>query len=155
VFFIYFFTSHKLRKIIDSTPASWPVYFQCFRIVVEVLILGMYLGGALPVAATFEGRNFDILIGLTAPLIGYLAFTRNTLGKRIGLLWNIAGLLTLLNVIVILMGHAYFYKSLGEPESILPKGFGLFPFIFLAGFFMPLAVFLHVFSIIKTRKAMR
>jgi hypothetical protein len=54
-----------------------------------------------------------------------------------------------------LQGYAYFFKALGENESILDKGFGQFPFIFLAGFFMPLAVFMHVFSIIKTRELMR
>ena len=153
LFFAYLFMNRKFKKIITNAPPSWPVYFQSFRIIVELLLLGLFLQGVLPKTATFEGYNYDIVIGLTAPLVGY--FMRNTRASHIFvLIWNFAGLLTLVVVVFILLGHAYFYRLLNENESILGKGLGQFPFIFLAGFFMPLAVFMHLFSIIKTRKLM-
>jgi hypothetical protein len=155
IFFAYFFTNSKFRRIIDATPASLPVYFQSFRIIVELLILGLFLQDVLPKAATFEGSNYDIAIGITAPVIAYLTFTMGRLSKTIALLWNFAGLATLLIVVVILLSHAYFYEHFGEKESILSRGLGIFPYTFLAGFFMPIAVFMHIYSIIKTRKLMR
>ncbi len=152
IFFAYFFTNSKFRKIIDATPAALPVYFQSFRVFVELLILGLSVDGMLPKAATFEGSNYDIAIGITAPLVAYFAFPNNASGKLVALLWNIAGLITLLIVVVILLSHAYFYSHLGENESILNKGLGIFPYTFLAGFLMPLAVFLHIYSIVKIKR---
>ncbi len=151
LFFIYFFTNSKFKKIIDATPAALPVYFQSFRIIVELLLFWSFTEGLLPKAATFEGYNFDIIIGITAPLLAFYKLNKRKEHKGIILAWNITGLLTLLVVVFILISHAYFNTFRNEKESILNKGFGIFPFTFLAGFFMPLAVFMHVFSIIKTR----
>ncbi len=146
LFFLYFFTNKKFKTIIDHTPHSWPVFFQSFRIIVELLIWGMFMAGIVPQSATFEGHNFDILIGLTAPLIAFFTFVKPKIGKSLFILWNIAGLATLLIVVYILMRHSYF---LSENYSILHKGFGAFPYTFLAGLFMPLAVFMHIFSLVK------
>jgi hypothetical protein len=151
VFFAFLFTGRKFKKIVENTPSSWPVYFQSFRVIVELLLLGLYLQGMLPKAATFEGSNFDIIIGITAPLVGYYIFNKGTPGKIFVFIWNIAGLVTLSVVVSILLSHAYFYRHLNENESILNKGLGQFPFVFLAGFFMPLAVFMHLFSIVRMK----
>ena len=154
LFFAYLFMNRLFKNIIINAPPSWPVYFQSFRIVVELLLVCLFMQGILPKSATFEGYNYDIIIGLTAPLVGF--FMGNSKSSHVFLLiWNCAGLVTLAIVVFILQGHAYFFRSLNENESILGKGFGQFPYIFLAGFFMPLAVFMHVFSIIKTRQLMR
>jgi len=37
---------------------------------------------------TFEGSNFDILAGLSAPLVFYLGFVKINLTKNTLLLWN-------------------------------------------------------------------
>ncbi len=149
VFFIYFFTNKDFKPVIDNTPHSWPVYFQSFRVLVELLIYWAFLKGILPVSATFDGYNFDIVIGLTAPLIAYLTFARGKVSKPLFILWNVAGLSTLLIVVSILMRHAYFVEN--ERLSILHGGLGSFPYTFLAGLFMPLAVFMHIFSLVKTK----
>jgi hypothetical protein len=108
-----------------------------------------------PRAATFEGYNFDILIGLSAPLIAYMDFRRGKMNKPLLVFWNIAGFITLIIVVLILLTYAYFPKAWGEPESILVKGGFSFPFTFLAGFLMPLAVFLHIYSLMKTQNSLR
>ena len=123
LFFAYFFTNKRFKTIIDHTPHNWPVFFQSFRIIV------------------------DILIGLTAPLIAFFTFLKPKIGKSLFILWNIAGLATLAIVVLILMRHAYFLPN--DSQSILMKGFGDFPYTFLAGLFMPLAVFMHIFSLVK------
>ena len=149
LFFIYFFTNKKFKPVIENTPHAWPVYFQSFRIIVELLIWWQFTKGIVPQSATFEGRNFDILIGLTAPLIAFFTFIRPRIGKLLFILWNIAGFITLFIVVAILMKHSYFTSPANL--SILTKGFGDFPYTFLAGLFMPLAVFMHIFSLVKVR----
>jgi hypothetical protein len=152
LFFLYFFTNSKFKKIINAAPLTLPVYFQSFRIGVELLIFGLFLSGQLPKAATFEGYNFDIAIGITAPIIAFL-YAKGKMNRALLLLWNLAGLATLLAVVFILLTYAYFPSFWHQAESILPKSIGVFPFTFLAGFLMPVAVFMHVFSIIKLRGA--
>jgi hypothetical protein len=153
VLFAWFFTRKRFKVIIDNTPASWPVNFQSFRIVVEVLIYGCVVEGILPRAASFAGYNFDIMIGITAPIIAFLLLREGRQSSGLIIAWNIIGLMTLAVVVFILITHAYFFGLWGQTESILKKGFGLFPYTFLAGFFMPLAVFMHIFSIIKMRQS--
>lgn len=151
LFFIYFFTKKKFKPIIENTLHSWPVYFQSFRIIVELLTWWQFINGILPQSVTFEGNNFDILIGLTAPLIAFFTFARPRIGKVPFIIWNIAGLAALCIVVGILMKHSYFMDNANL--SILGRGFGDFPYTFLAGLFMPLAVFMHIFSLVKTYNA--
>lgn len=149
--FLYFFTGRKFKKFIEATPAALPVYIQSFRIAVELLILSLFLNGLLPVSATFEGYNFDVVIGITAPVMGFLV-AKGLVHRAIVLLWNIAGLTTLLIVVVILLTQAYFPSAWHSNQSTLPKALGVFPFTLLAGFFMPVAVFLHVLSLFRVAK---
>ena len=62
------------------------------RIPVELVLFGLFVQGAVPQLMTFKGRNWDILAGLTAPIVYYLVFRKNGLGTKSLLLWNIVGL---------------------------------------------------------------
>lgn len=154
-FMIYFFRSKKFKAFIAHTPPSWPIYIQSFRIVVELLILGMFLKGIFPKAATFEGYNFDIVMGLSAPVIGYVGFRKNAPNRLMVTLWNIAGFITLAAVVFVILSQAYFPHLWGVNESLVSKGGFAFPYTFLAGFLMPVAVFLHVYSLVKTKAAVK
>ena len=145
----FFFLSGKFKKLIDATPASWPVRFQVFRVGVELLLAAAFVQHKLPVEATFEGYNFDILIGIAAPILGWLAFKNERQSKIAVILFNIAGLITLSVVVFILTSQAYFPSVWHKQESILGQGFGTFPFTYLAGFLMPVAVFMHIFSFVR------
>ena len=149
-FIAFFFAGGKFKNIISTIPASWPVYFQSFRILVELLLFGMMVAHIVPKEVTFEGYNFDVLIGLSAPVVGWLAFQRKALGRNIVILWNLAGLCTLVVVSFVFISQAYF-PAVWHRESILGMGFGLFPYTYLAGFLMPVAVFMHILSIVKLR----
>jgi len=151
VFIAYFFLSGHFRNIIAVIPLHWLIYFQTFRICVELLLFGLFMEHILPWAATFEGYNFDIGIGITAPLVGFLV-SKGRLYPWAIRVWNIMGLLTLLAVVIILNTYAYRPWIFNATGTILGKGFGTFPITFLASFFMPLAVFMHIFSLVKIRK---
>lgn len=98
---------------------------------------------------TFEGLNFDILVGLTAPLAGYYFFSGNT-SLRWGIIWNLAGLglLSTIVVISILSAPVPIRVFWNEPANTVVA---YLPFIWLPGFVVPVALALHVFSLQQLR----
>jgi hypothetical protein len=137
--------SKTLPLILAHIPAQHIIRLQSFRILVEVLLWMMLVQNLLPVQMTFEGRNWDILAGVTAPLFAYL-FANLGRSRAALILWNIAGLLLLLNVVVIaiLSFPTPFRVFLNEPSNAIVARF---PFIWLPGFLVPLAYTLHFFSL--------
>jgi type IV secretory pathway VirB6-like protein len=98
--------------------------------------------------ATFEGHNFDVFSGISAPLIAYLCFTRRLLPKWVALLWNFAGLLVLAATVFVIVTSVYTPGIWHLPENATgSSGLGKFPYTFLGGILMPMAVFMHVLSI--------
>lgn len=150
-----FFTAKKFRDIIDGFPISFTVYFQSFRIVVELLILGLYKEGLGPELVSFEGRNFDILAGLSAPVIGYLTYNRRVLSHKAVIVWNICCLLLLANIVFIFISLIVRPQIWGFDSIPISLDFPRLPYVYIAAAFMPAAVFMHVFSIRKSMKSMR
>jgi hypothetical protein len=133
-------------ELLRHTPPQWLVYLQTFRILVECLLWLSFLRGLIPVQMSFEGRNFDILSGLFAIPVGYYCLVKKSWPRWIVLVYNIAGLALLLNILIISVLSMptplrYFHN---EPASTL---MGHFPFIFLPGLLVPLAYSLHIFSL--------
>lgn len=151
----WFFTARKFRNIIDGFPITFTVYFQSFRIMVELLILGLYKEGLGPELVSFEGRNFDILAGLSAPIVGYLAYSRKVLSHKAVIMWNICCLLLLANIVFIFISLIVRPQIWGFESIPVSLDFPRLPYVYIAAAFMPTAVFMHVFSIKKSLKAMR
>ncbi|WP_397448024.1 hypothetical protein [Pseudomonas sp. NA-150] len=133
------------RRLIEITPRHWPVAMESFRIGVELAFWGLFLAGGAPTQVTFEGRNFDVLVGLSAPLIA-LAIMRFKLSPRWVIVWNVAGLGILFNTIITTFTSTPGPLHLnwpGEPFT----AFATWPFVWIPGLLAPLAIFLHLFSI--------
>ncbi len=128
------------------TSVSWLIYIQSFRIIVELIIWGAHKQGVLPQTVTFEGYNYDVFVGLTAIPLAYYA-RHGKAGPVLLLCWNIAGLLILANTVRLFITTAYFPLELGYEISRVDLRFVRLPFLLIAGFFMPLAVFIHALSI--------
>lgn len=143
---VWIVISNKSNQAIDLLPPGWIVKMQGFRVIVELFIWWAYLDGDLPVQMTFEGRNFDILIGLTAPLVAFLWLQENKVRPALVITWNVLGILVLLNIVVIAVlsmptPMQYFTN---EPANTLVS---TFPWILLPGILVVLAVVLHLLSI--------
>lgn len=138
--------SKKTKILLQHTPLHWPIYLQSFRIVVEIVIWLCVKDGSFPIQMSFEGRNFDILSGLFALPVGYYCYVKKSAPSWIALLYNIGGLLLLVNitVIAILSMPTPMRVFHNEPANTLV---GYFPFIYLPGLLMPLAFALHIFSL--------
>lgn len=142
VFMIAF--SRRGGILLKHIPLSGLTYLQSFRVVVEVLMWMLFLNEQLPVHMTFEGRNYDILAGLTAPVVA-LTLSKN---KIVMIFWNLFSLALLLNIFItgILSAPTPFQQFFAEPgTAILMK----FPFVLLPAFLVPIALLLHLLSLRK------
>jgi hypothetical protein len=112
---------------------------------VEVLLWILFIDGLLPEQMSFEGRNFDILAGLTAPIIVWFIRTEK-ISRNALILWNIVclGLLTNIVIIAILSTPTPVRIFFEEPSNTIVT---YFPVSFLPGLLVPLAYTLHFFSL--------
>jgi hypothetical protein len=145
--------STLFARILAVTPPHWLVAMQTFRIGVELAFWGLFVAGGAPSQVTFEGRNFDVLVGLTAPFVAF-AIARVKLGPRAVIAWNVLGLAilgnTIFTTITSLPGPAHLDWSGGTFTA-----FGDWPFVWIPAFLAPLAIFLHTASIRQSLGALR
>lgn len=143
---IFFLVTKKVNKVLLNMPEQWLIYIQSFRIIVEILLWMLLLLNLLPVQMSFEGRNFDILVGLTAPVIAYFCYSKKKWSDSIALIWNFAGLILLANIVVtaILSMPTTLRVFMNEPSNTIV---GHFPIILLPAVLVPVAYAMHLFSI--------
>ncbi len=142
------FGTRKGRLFIDRLSMQMLAYVHIIRIPVELVLYGLFLNGAVPELMTFEGRNFDILAGITAPLVGFFGIGQNKMGKFSLLCWNFVCLGLLLNIVI--------NAVLSTPSPFQQFGFDQpnvailnFPFSWLPTFIVPLVLFAHLAAIRK------
>jgi hypothetical protein len=145
----WFFRSKNFQDIIKAFPLAFATYFQSFRIAVELLILGLYLRKLGPIETTFEGYNFDILCGLTAPIVGWLVLNVKLVPRKFLIVWNIACMLVLANIVIIFNTLILKPELWGYSSSPIAKEFATAPYLYIAAVYMPVAVFLHIMSLKK------
>lgn len=158
-FITYFFLSNKFKVFVTCFPKMMVVYGQTLRIAVELLIYGSYVQGVIPAHATFEGYNLNIVVGLTAPVIGCMAFLSKTLPSKTLVLWNIVGMGFLAVEMFVFMATLLCPELCGLEHTFSPE-FGTMPYLLLLSVFIPSSVFMHLISIAQTlisakRRALR
>ncbi len=143
---ISLFLSKKGQAFIDEARLDQLTLLHSVRIVVEVVLLLLFIQKAVPKAMTFEGRNFDILAGLTAPLVYYLAFVRKRLSRRALLVWNGLCLGLLINIVLTALlaaPTAFQQTSFDQPNIAIQY----FPFVWLPSVVVPIVLFSHLTAI--------
>ncbi|MFT7611354.1 MAG: hypothetical protein ACI9J3_000297 [Parvicellaceae bacterium] len=149
---LFLFRSRK-RKWINEIPEHWIIYFQSFRIIVETIFVYSVSAGILNHHVTIEGYNFDMIVGITAPVLALLVYHLKVLPRKVVLVWNFMGLAVLASVIFLFITAIYKPELYGSSEPLLPLDAFVYPYVLVAGFLMPVAVFLHVLSILQFRKS--
>ena len=141
--------SPRFKNFLRHVPAHWTIYIQSFRIFMELILWGLFLEGIIGRQMTFEGRNFDVLVGLTALPIAYLVMSGKLKSKAWIIAWNIFGLILLLNIVsVAILSTPLPFRIFteGPPNTMI----AYFPFVWLPGFVVPVAFAMHLFSIQQT-----
>ncbi|MEO0527957.1 MAG: hypothetical protein AAFZ89_12065 [Bacteroidota bacterium] len=153
IFIGFFLFQNRNKSWIHSIPEHWVVNFQTFRICIETLFVLSVAEGVLHPLVTIEGYNVDMLFAATAPLIGFLVYTKKILSRKAVLYWNYLGLAIIAGIIFLFMTSIYKPELWGESEPMLPMAMLTYPYVLIAGFLMPTAVFLHVLSIVQIKKS--
>ena len=146
LFIIGLFVTVKGRQYLDSLDIKSLTILHIIRIPVELVLFWLFINKAVPKLMTFEGRNFDILSGLTAPVIFYFGFIKQQIGKKIILLWNIICLGLLINIVVIAVLSAPFpFQKFAFDQPNIAVLY--FPFVWLPCCVVPLVLLSHLATI--------
>ncbi len=134
----------KNRKLKIST------FLHTVRIPVEITLYSLFLHKLIPEILTFGGRNFDIISGISAPIIGYL-YLKNKIGVNVLLTWNVICLFLVIFVLCngILSAELPFQQFGFEQPNVAIK---YFPFVLLPALIVPLVIYTHIIDILKLLK---
>lgn len=145
IIILLFTFSRTMREVLPHILPERIIRLQVFRVFVEVLLWMLFFQNIMPVQMSFEGRNFDILAGLTAPVIAYL-ISRQKISKTMIIVWNLACLCLLINIVAIavLSMPTPFRYFMNEPSNTIVT---VFPISWLPTFLVPLAYMLHFLSL--------
>jgi hypothetical protein len=113
------------------------------RVPVEITLYLLYQHHLVPASMTFEGRNFDILSGLTAPFIYYLAARRTNFSRPVLIIWNIAALALLLNIVataILAFPSPLQTIAFDQPNRAIT----FFPYVWLPSFVVPAVLYAHL-----------
>ncbi len=138
-------SSSQVSEILQHIPPANIIQLQSFRFFVEILLWLLFIENRVPVQMTFEGRNFDILAGISAPVIAYLA-SHGKISRGALIFWNVVCLGLLLNIVItaILSTPSPWRVFMNEPANYVVT---YFPVSWLPGFLVPLAYYLHFLSL--------
>jgi hypothetical protein len=139
-----FFRADVIHKLSLKTLTL----LHMIRVPVELTLLLLFYQQLVPRVMTFEGMNFDILSGLTAPIAYYLSFRNGETNSSVLIAWNIFALLMLVNIVSI--------AALSLPSPIQQMAFDqpniavmYFPFIWLPAIVVPIVLFAHLAALWK------
>lgn len=115
------------------------------RLPVEIVLFLLFTYHMVPELMTFEGRNFDIIAGITAPIIAILHKT-NKLSSKGLLIWNIIGLLLVSFILIngVLSAELPIQLFAFDQPN---RGIAYFPFVLLPAVIVPIVIYTHISDI--------
>ena len=145
-FFIFF------RRFIADLSLRTLTLLHIVRVPVEIVLLWLYQEGQVPRDMTFEGWNFDILSGMTAPLVAWIAFRNGRVNRPLLTVWNLValGLLIIIVTIAVLSFRSPFQQIGFDQPNV---GVTYLPFIWLPAVVVPIVLFAHLAALYNSLRA--
>jgi hypothetical protein len=144
---ILFFVTKKGRAFLDQLNLERLTILHVVRLPVEIILMLLAIYKTIPELLTFEGRNFDIIMGLTALPVAWWVFKRKG-SRKFLLAWNILGIILLMNVVI----HGVLSVPLPIQQFAFeqPNVAMLYaPYNLLPGVIVPIVMFSHLAAIRK------
>jgi hypothetical protein len=144
---ILFFVTKKGRAFLDQLSLERLTILHVVRLPVEIILMLLAIYKTIPELLTFEGRNFDIIMGLTALPVAWWVFKRKG-SRKFLLAWNILGIILLMNVVI----HGVLSVPLPIQQFAFeqPNVAMLYaPYNLLPGVIVPIVMFSHLAAIRK------
>jgi hypothetical protein len=148
IFFIILLLITKSgRRFTDSIDLRRLTLVHIVRIPVEITLFMLSTYKLVPELMTFGGRNFDILSGITAPIVYFICFKNSQLkNRRLLLIWNFICLGLLLNIVINAQLSAPFpfqQFAFDQPNVAILY----FPFTWLPCFIVMIVLYSHLAAI--------
>lgn len=144
IIILYFLFARK--TFIEKLPLKILTILHIIRIPVEIVLFWLFQQKFVPQMMTFEGTNFDILSGLTAPLILWFGFRKGKPNRTLLIVWNFLALGLLINIVTTAILSAPFPMqqiNFDQPNQAVLY----FPFIWLPTIVVPIVLFSHLISL--------
>jgi hypothetical protein len=144
---VWLWRSETAIRLIDAMPQSWLVGIQFYRVLGLIFLL-LNAQGSLPSLFALPAGTGDVVVGLLAPVVA-VAYVRGVAGRELlvgG--WNILGLLDLAVAITtgfLTSPSPLQMYSFDAPNELIAA----YPLVLVPVFGVPLAVLLHVASLVK------
>jgi hypothetical protein len=145
------FTVPFLKKGVHKIELKYLVWVHIVRIPVEIALHQLYLAGWVPQIMTYEGNNFDIISGITAPFIAYFGYNKQTLPQWVLITWNLVCLGLLFNIVITAIFSAptpFQQLAFDQPNIAVTQ----FPFVWLPCFIVPVVLFAHLKALFTSAK---
>jgi hypothetical protein len=146
------FVTKKGNAFINSLDVKQLTLLHVIRIPVEIVLYYLFIAKTISQEMTFEGRNFDIVAGISALIIYYFGYIKNNISKPILIIWNVICLGLLLNIVVVaILSINTPFQQFGftQPNIAIAH----FPFNWLASVIVPLVLMAHLVSLRKLIKS--
>ena len=140
------FISKRGKHFLDSLDLKSLTAFHTIRIPVEMALAMLFYHGVMSVYVTFEGTNFDLFSGISAPLMAWYAFQEDNIKYRRLMTWNVICLVLLLNVVITAaLGIPSPFQQLAHDQPNIAVLH--FPFNLLPTVIVPLVLLAHLAAI--------
>ena len=134
------------RSFIEKLPLKILTLLHIIRIPVELVLLWLFQQKLVPQLMTLEGRNLDILSGISAPLIFWLAFRNGKINHSLLIIWNILALGLLFNIVInAILSFPFPFQQFAFDQP--NRGVLYFPFVWLPTVIVPIVLFSHLASL--------
>ena len=147
ILIVFVLTTRRGKKFIRRLNLKTLHLLHIVRIPVEICLYWLSLRKAVPELITFAGNNWDIITGITVPIL-YVTCFKGREVRSVNLLfgWNIIGLVMLGSAVVnsILSVPTVFQQHAFEQPNIAIL---YFPFVWLPCFIVMVLLFSHLVMI--------
>jgi len=135
-----------LRSAVEAMPLFWIPALQTLRIGGGSSLFAAWSIGLAPWGMVLPAGIGDILVGAAAAGVALLLARGVRWARPAAVAWNILGLLDILHTVFRAAASAPGPQRLffEEPANRIPT---VFPFVYLAGFVVPLTILLHCLSL--------
>ncbi len=150
---VYALLPKQIDWVVKNRNTHLSTFLHTIRIAVEIVLFYLFVYKMVPELMTFEGRNFDILAGLTAPIIGGL-YWKGKIGDRGLIVWNTLGLCLVMFILTNgLLSAELPIQQFGFEQP--NKAVLHFPFVLLPATVVPIVIYTHLSDILKLRRELK
>lgn len=143
---IALFVTPSSRNFLARMPITTLTYIHIIRVPVEIVLYWLFVHGVVDEAMTFEGVNYDILSGISAPFAGLFFVGLKSKNKLAAIIWNLLALGLLINIVGrAILATPYFFDPLVNEQPNIAVFY--FPYVLLPLFIVPAVFFSHLVSL--------